>query len=133
MPLTRLDAGIPIRLMETPFDTMLTEVVGQLSYKDWAFRVEKDGLGLWFLQVRFSAPDAVTGRTETHGGRKWRVSMHMTRSEIVQTALKAVLTAEEHEARERFLYGGRAIFGPHLNVDTLWDLAGQHDATERRA
>jgi hypothetical protein len=37
----------------------------------------------------------------------------------VRTALKAVLTAEEHEARERFLFRGRAIFGPNIDVDGL--------------
>lgn len=51
----------------------------------------------------------------------------MTRSEVVQTALKAVLAAVEHEAREFFTYNGRAIFGPHYDVDALWKIANQTD------
>jgi hypothetical protein len=46
----------------------------------------------------------------------------MTKSEIVSTALKAVLTAEEHEAREQFQYKSKTIFGPHFDVDKLASL-----------
>jgi len=56
---------------------------------------------------------------EEHKGRKWLLSQHMTDSEIVQTALLAVLVCEEHEARERFRYRGAAIFGPHQDVEDL--------------
>ncbi len=73
---------------------------------------------LWLL-VAIETGDADTGLSGTQRSRKWRLSEHMTRSEVVQTALKAVLTAVEHEAREKFLYRGRAIFGPHFDVDEL--------------
>jgi hypothetical protein len=56
----------------------------------------------------------------------------MTRSEVVQTALKAVLSAEEHEARERFLYKGKAVFGPHFDVDVLHSIYGK-EALDVRA
>jgi hypothetical protein len=111
--------------MSDPFETMLRGTVALLSYKTWTFQVEKDAIGLWFLQVVAPDVDVTDGKPMVWSGRKWRVSMHMTRSEIVQTALKAVLAAEEHEARERFLYHGRAIFGPHMNVDRLWMLAAE--------
>ena len=108
-----------------PFEGKLRAVLADLVYKDWSFRIEKDGIGLWFMQVQVKGPDATTGDAIEWSGRKWRMSMHMTTSEIVQTALKAVLTAEEHETRERFQYKGRAIFGPHLNVEMLWHLANE--------
>src|SRR5687768_12140871 len=63
-------------------------------------------------------------------GRKWYVSPYATESEVVQTALKAVLTFLEHEAREQFHYKGKAIFGPHLDVEALLQLA---DQTSHRA
>lgn len=116
-----------------PFETLLRSTIADLDYKGWQFHVDKDGIGLWFMQVRFVAAHSVTKETITCTGRKWRLSMHMTRSEIVQTALKAVLTAEEHEARERFLFRGRAIFGPHLGVVALWKLAGDANNQERRS
>ena len=56
-------------------------------------------------------------------GRKWRLSEHMTTSEIVQTAFAAALHFEEHELRENFSYRGQAVFGPHFDVDDLVALA----------
>lgn len=55
--------------------------------------------------------------------RKWFLSPHMTKGELVQTCLKAVLTAEEHEAREKFLYRGRAVLGPHIDIEALYQAA----------
>lgn len=52
-------------------------------------------------------------------GRKWRWSVHMTKSEIVQTAFMAYLAWVEHEARESFTYKGEKIFSPHFDVDYL--------------
>lgn len=103
-----------------------------VSYKDWSIEAHVDAGGI-YLQVSFTAPDNVTGQVEDWKGRKWRLSQHMTKSEVIQTALKAVLTAEEHEARERFLYRGRMVFGPHIDVDRLWGPTGQDDALELRA
>lgn len=97
----------------------LQAVMGELEYKDWVFHIGEDG-DRCFLQVRFTALDVETMEVSWQSGRKWWISPHMTKSEVVQTALKAVLTAEEHEAREQFRYGGQRIFGPHIDVDVLW-------------
>lgn len=78
------------------------------------------------LQVQFAADGDVWR------GRKWRLSKHMTPSEVVQTCLKAVLTAEEHEAREHFLYQGRAIFGPHINIEALWEVCEKKEVRDAR-
>lgn len=104
--------------MTTAFKVMgwvekVADVLAKITYKNWEFRTDEN---CTWLQVRFVADG------ENWGGRKWPLSTHMTRSEIVQTALKAVLTAEEHEAREQFRYRGEAIFGPHINVDAMYDL-----------
>jgi hypothetical protein len=55
--------------------------------------------------------------------RKWYIPPIMAKSEIVQTVLKCILTAEEHEARERFRYKGVKVFAPHFDVDRLVDFA----------
>lgn len=94
----------------------VAEILGAISYRDWIFRLGYDGPRL-FLQVVFKAGN------EWQRGRKWLLSPHMTKSELVQTAFKAVLTAEEHEAREHFRYMGAVIFGPHFDVDRLAELA----------
>jgi hypothetical protein len=102
--------------MTSNFHQRCLRVVADLTYRDWRFRLSPDEGDPW-LQVTFHDE-----KGDFWTGRKWRLSAHMTDSEVVQTALKAVLTAEEHEARERFTYRGRAIFGPHISVDTLWEV-----------
>lgn len=99
------------------------EIVGRITYRPgWEVDVHWLDPGVTtrlYLQVRFMDECSATGRVEEQRGRKWLLSEHMTESEVVQTALKAVLTAEEHEARERFKYNGRALYGPHKSVTGL--------------
>lgn len=101
-------------------------IVAQVRYKDWQFRV-CERAGALYLQVHFIAPDADTSEPTLQHGRKWLLSPHMTRSDVVSTALKAVLAAEEHEAREQFLYRGVAVYGPHIDVEQLFAVATQED------
>lgn len=106
-------------------------ILDQVQFGDWEFHVGLDGTRP-YLQIRFRAPDNVTGETDkAWSGRKWFLSPHMTHSEVVLTALKAVMTAVEHETREKFLYRGRAILGPHIDVDAMWEAATTLD--ERKA
>jgi len=104
------------------------KILSEIRYRDWRFLAETDKAGP-FLVLEFDEPCNVTGAPAVQRSRKWKLSQHMTRSEVVQTALKALLTALEHEAREQFTYRGRAIFGPHFDVDALHMLciAGNQD------
>ena len=113
----------------TPLE--MAVLLDRLVYKDWEFYIDTDEDVPW-VQVRFTAPDHGTGQPARVYGRKWRLSLHMTPSEVVATALKAVLTAEEHEAREQFRYRGRAIFGPHLDVDALAEFAARKENLDLR-
>lgn len=119
---------------EVPLDEVLVrrfvDDLREVAFLDWKFHVGLDDVRP-FLQVRFTAADTRYGGAPEHQtGRKWFLSPHMTKSEVVQTALKAVLTAVEHEARENFKYRGAAIFGPHINVEALW-LASKAPADKR--
>lgn len=91
-----------------------------VRYKDWDIHIRMDG-DRPYLQIGFRDFDwtKAGGEKEYQHGRKWMLSPHMTKSEIVQTAFKAVMMAEEHETREKFTYKGRTIFGPHFSVDKL--------------
>lgn len=104
----------------------MIDILAEVTYKDWAFHIEERG-GNLYMQVRFPDPDLVTGIIETQHGRKWIMSQWMTKSEVVTTAFKAIITAEEHETREKFRYRGRMIFGPHFDVDALHSVARRLD------
>lgn len=94
-----------------------------IEYKNWTLRLNREP---FFLQWVFAETEGI------QRSRKWLLSEYMTRSEIVGTALKAALTAEEHEGRESFRYKGKKIFGPHFDVDRLVDLARYKDNLDIR-
>jgi len=104
----------------------IQDILNRIEYKNWAFFVNEDK-GALYLQLRFLAPDNLTGEDSLQSCRRWLLSRHMTPSEIVGTALKAVITAEEHEAREQFRYKGEAVFGPHIDVEALLVAAKKED------
>ena len=105
----------------------MEDALKEVQYKGWEVSVGLDGERP-FLQVSCMDKCEVKGEVELQKGRKWFLSPHMSKSEIVMTAFKACLTAEEHECREKFKYKGQAIFGPHFNVDVLHEIcvAGNH-------
>lgn len=115
---------------------LFEEYLRDVRYLDWQFNVDVDGDSRCFLQVAFfefdsgadSSVEPRTGEKTLQKGRKWLLSPYMTKSEVVQTAFKAVITAVEHEARENFRYKSKPIFGPHFNVDRLLEICNLGEA-----
>lgn len=97
-------------------------ILRAVSYRDWSFHTGPMGRG-FYVQVRFMALDDIDGEPKLQHGRKWYVSTHAIREEVLRTCLLAVLQANEHEAREAFRYSGLAIFGPHHALDHLLEAA----------
>lgn len=75
---------------------------------------------------------AILSDVAEQSSRKWYLSRWMTESELVQTAFKAALTAEEHECRERFTYRGNRIFNPHISVRALMTVCADEDVRDER-
>lgn len=98
----------------------LQKLLDGITYKEylhWTFRIAKEVDGGWLIQHTQLLPDCEVKRAaEMQSGRKWYISQHMTESEVLQTALLAVLTFEEHEARECFRYQGKQLYGPHIDI-----------------
>lgn len=118
-------------------------LLDQVYHPEHVYEILKEDAH-YFMRVRFAAPDntEVWGGGRHHAapmtaylqlGRKWRLSPHMTDGEVIQTALMATLACAEHEHRERFTYKGKAIFGPHFDVEKLVELCGSATATKERS
>jgi hypothetical protein len=97
-------------------------IVSDVKFRDWSIRVLPKADG-FLLQVVFMAPDCENGAPTEQHGRKWYVSSHACKSEVVQTAYAAVQRAILHEVAEDFLYRGRRIYNPHQDVEELVTLA----------
>lgn len=107
--------------LQTMTRAEIADVLSEIEYKDWELQLSYGSPQ--YLQVRFFT---YWPRQEQHG-RKWLLSQYMTKSEIVQTALAAVLAVEEHEARERFVFRGVAVYGPHIDVEALLECSTRLD------
>jgi hypothetical protein len=97
----------------------MREQLKDVRYLDYRFSIHADaGTGI-YMQAMFPEADIVTGLVEPQYTRKWKLSIHMTKSELIQTAFKCALTSAEHRCREHFRYKGSAVYSPHYDVDEL--------------
>lgn len=93
-------------------------IVEQITYKPgWSIEVRRASAGYDYLVVAYDGTGAYGAEPWT--GRRWPLSPHMTETEVVNTPLKAVLAAEEHETREQFRYAGVDLYSPHHSVQDL--------------
>jgi len=108
----------------------IKEVIEQITYKKgWRIEVFTDE-NRPMLQIIFQGEDESTGMVETQKCRKWSLSFHMTTTEIVYTALKAVQAAEDHETREFFKYKNVRIANPHFSVEDIVSMVNCHNLNE---
>ena len=100
-------------------------ILNQVKFLDWAFKInvlyKSDHEHAYTVQVVFTGLNG----TPNQKSRKWYISPWSTEGEIVQTALKAILTAMEHEVREVFQYKGVPVFHPHTDINALIEIADQ--------
>ena len=96
----------------------LKRVFNDIKYKSWEFHIGRR-LDSYTLQIQFWSDDSETGEWRKQHCRKWFISKHACRAEVVRTAWKAVVAAAEHEVSETFRYKGVAIHSPHLDPDAL--------------
>lgn len=110
----------------------IQEVVKLCKFKDYKFDVFIDGRGEIYLQGLYVEEDTVSKKPETQATRRWFLSPQMTKSEIVQTVFKCAMTSMEHRTREWFMYRDKAVFGPHFNIDVLYDMCTRPDSYDMR-
>ena len=86
--------------------------------------------GRLYLQVACVRPDTFTGEMGEGRGGKAYLSPYATDSELVQTVWGLYQSYVLHEARETFRYRGRRVYGPHIDVVALWEVAERYDARQ---
>lgn len=101
-------------------DNVLSDVKCGMFGVKFSFFIQQKGDG-FTLQVGAVLPDNNDEQAPwtLQKGRKWYISSHSIKDEVVGTAFKAILTFVEHELRELFLYRNVAIYNAHVPVDKL--------------
>lgn len=112
--------------------TEIDEIVANVSYLDWEIRLLLDGPRP-YIQVFGHGSDPKDGMRDAQwSGRKWFVSQHMCKNEIIRTAYKAIECAVAHEMNENFLYKGVAVMTPHMDYEEIVDIMTDHDCIDAR-
>lgn len=108
----------------------IRQIVSECVFDDGApyyFHVRSDRNGDLFLQAHYIDTCVINGTPERQWTRKWKLSPYMTQSEIVQTVFLLCKTSMEHRLRERFKWRDRRVFGPHFDVQALWEICDRLD------
>jgi hypothetical protein len=112
--------------LENPylFDRVLG-IVQLIDMKEWphaGVEIGEDAIGV-YVQVIMERADTITGKVGTGRGGKAYINSAQTDSSIVRTVLARFMAYVEHEVREAFHYAGKRIFGPHIDVEALVEIA----------
>lgn len=109
------------------FRDRVRRIVGTIDYRpDYRYDVDCDGGGV-YVELLHWRPDALDGHMAWgRSGRRY-LSEDITVSQIVRTLFGLALGYEEHEVREFFRYRGKQVFGPHIDVEALVEVADRVD------
>ena len=94
-------------------------IVEEVKFPGYTFTVEALGDHV-YVQVSYNEPDVMSGVVEEQRGRKWLLPSGQTVGQVVQTCFKAILTSLEHRAREHFLWRGKPVLQPHMDLEQVW-------------
>lgn len=101
----------------------MQRITKAVAYKEgFTLVLARDNNG-WFLQIRCKRPDVVTKQMGVGKSPKGYVDPTMSDSQIVRRIFAMFLAYEEHECREWFAYQGKRVFGPHISIDALSEVA----------
>lgn len=103
----------------------ILDIIKQITYKpNWKISMfGYFGTGYYMQLEVENSIDTVTGKVVSWKSGKRYLSEHMCRQEIVGLAYGLIESAEIHEMREWFRYKGASIYNPHLDPDSLVEVA----------
>lgn len=125
----------------------IRDIISQVKCEPYEFRfdcfqcvrngISAQGIGCadpnhtWFLQATLERQDTHTGQWGTGFGGKQPISPHMVLGEIVKRCFVACRDYAEHEVREAFMFRGRRVLGPHIDMLSLWEIAKNEEVRDK--
>lgn len=100
----------------------IIDAVGQCEFPGYTFDITLDAFTA-YISASYEEADTITSLLMMQKTRTWPVDIaSASKSAIVLTCFKCILTSMEHKTREWFLYNGKPILNPHPDVDALWSI-----------
>lgn len=93
----------------------------------WIGQDDDNEPGRFYFQIKCWRKDAITGEMGWgYGGRAY-LDERASDGQLIQTIFGLYKGYWEHEARETFKWRDRRVFGPHMDVQALWEVARRID------
>lgn len=117
-------------MMDTEFEQRLRSIVDDIELAgNFSVVLDRDmevgGVdgGRFYFQIRCWRKDTITGEMGYGYGGKAYLSPYAVDSELVGTIFSLYKGYVEHEARETFKWRKRRIYGPHIDIEALHEVA----------
>lgn len=80
-----------------------------------------------YMNMAVQRPESFTG--EIKQGQIWRKELYpsMSETQIAHLMIGMSIDYAEHEAREGFLWRGRRVFGPHIDLAAQWEVSETYE------
>jgi hypothetical protein len=118
-------------MTDETFYARLMRIVDDISLpENFKVLVGCTELNMYYFQIECWRMDVITKEEGPGYGGKAFLDPDATDSQLVGTTFGLYKGYVEHEARETFQYKGRRVFGPHIDVDALWDVARRVDVRD---
>jgi hypothetical protein len=108
----------------------IENALSNVKYLDWKIKLHREFLQtsqwadrtserrvMYFIQVVFKAPDAITGKVEEQRCRWHLIDTDKGEAEVLRLAYKAIKDAVLHEMNENFYVNGVRVADPHLTYN----------------
>lgn len=113
--------------MIDPIKERLEAIVADIELaEDFSVIISYDDGKLYF-QIANWCKDTFTGEMGMQYGSKAYLDPDASDSELIQTVFGLYKGYWEHEARETFKWRKRRVFGPHMDVNAIWEVARRVD------
>lgn len=115
--------------MRSAHRELVERVVHDVMCEPFVFVVSEDDCAV-YVQASLWRADTHTGEEGWGYGAKYPIPVFdedqedEQRDYVVKRCLVAALSYAEHEVREAFLYQDKRIFGPHIPIAYLLEIAG---------
>lgn len=97
-----------------------------------AYDLDGNDIGRFYTQIHCWRLDVITGEMGWGKSGKAYHEPEQSDGQITQAIFGLYQGYWIHEARENFKWRGRRIYGPHGDVEALWEAAGHVDIPSAR-
>lgn len=101
--------------------TRVKKLVAEVQCDPYDYVARDIAEGVVVIQAEMWRKDMITGEYGWGQGGEYVVRTSTPDDVIIKICLRASLDYAEHEVREGFKWRGKAVCGPHVSLESIWE------------